>query len=174
MSVGFWRDSLHFWSGSLGIRHSQLREEVLPSNLAYSTIASDFERHDSESWRRCECCGAVAYPLSVWKVSVNNQKVSIRVETKPSTRRDHAVKLVYVQIDGYTYCFVTKIVNKGYRSRETNNFNATQGIVTDNGIAFLVNEISVRTQIDIPGLCKLMAVRDSENFTFLCLSTPQM
>lgn len=90
------------------------------------------------------------------------------METKPSTRRDHAVKLVYVQIESYTYCFVTKIVNKGYRSRNTNNFNVTQGVDTNNGIAFLINEISIRTQLDIPGLCKLMAVRDSENFTFLC------
>lgn len=148
--------------------HSHLREEALPSNLAYSTTISDSERPNRESWRRCECFSTIAYPPSVWKVTVNNQKVNIRVETKPSTRRDHAVKLVYVQIDSYTYCFVTKIVNKGYRSRNTNNFNVTQGIATNNGIAFLVNEITIRTQFDIPGLCKLMAVRDSENFTFLC------
>ena len=100
---------------------------------------------------------------------MNNQNVDIRTEAKGSTRKDHAIKLVYVQIGSYTYCFVIKIVDKGYRSREANNFNSIVGVPNDSGIAFLVNEICIRSQLDLPGLCKLMAVRDSENFTFLCM-----
>lgn len=103
----------------------------------------------------------------VWKTTIRKQEVEIRAETKASTRKDQAVKLIHVQFDRYVVSYVVKIVNKALRSREANNFNSVVMSKQDSGITFLVNEISIRSQFSHQGLCSLFAVRDADQFTFL-------
>ena len=83
-------------------------------------------------------------------------------------RKDQAVKLIHVHFDKYVVSYVVKIVNKALRNREANNFNSMVVGKQDSGITFLVNEISIRSQFSHPGLCSLFAVRDADQFTFLC------
>ena len=105
----------------------------------------------------------------VWKTTIGNQEVEIRAETKASMRKDQAVKLIHVHFDKYVVSYVVKIVNKALRSREANNFNSGVLGKQDSGITFLVNEISIRSQFSHAGLCSLFAVRDADQFTFLCI-----
>lgn len=104
----------------------------------------------------------------VWKTTIRDQEAEIRAETKASMRKDQAVKLIHVHFDKYVVSYVVKIVNKALRSREANNFNSVMLGKQDSGITFLVNEIFIRSQFSHPGLCSLFAVRDADQFTFLC------
>ncbi len=105
----------------------------------------------------------------MWETDVNGMHLTITVRTQPSSRPDQDVKFIYVDFDDAMYCFVTKIVNKEARMKKGSNFNSVFTSEIDNELSFLIREIAIRSQIDFNGLCKLMAVRDSEQFTFLCI-----
>ena len=95
--------------------------------------------------------------------------LTISVRTLSSSRQDQDVKFIYVYFDDAMYCFVSKIVNKEARMKRSSNFNSVISSELDNEYSFLIREIAIRSQIDFDGLCKLMAVRDSDQFTFLCI-----
>lgn len=92
----------------------------------------------------------------------------MKVRTLSTSRQDQDVKLVYVSFDSVVYCFVAKIVNKEMRRKQMSNFNSIMKSDKDTELMFLIQEIGIRSQTDFSGLCKLMAVRDSEQFTFIC------
>ena len=104
----------------------------------------------------------------VWETSVQGQSIEIKAETIESSRRDQTIKLIHVHFDKYVVSFIVKIVNKAIRARETNNFNATVSSKQENGLAFLVSEIAIRSHFPHPGLCSLFAVRAADQFVFLC------
>lgn len=113
-------------------------------------------------------CSEKVSRIRVWETSVQGQDIEIKAEAIESSRRDQTIKLIHVHFDKYVVSFIVKIVNKAIRAREANNFNATVSSKQENGLAFLVSEIAVRSRYPHPGLCSLFAVRSADQFVFLC------
>ena len=86
----------------------------------------------------------------------------------PSARRGQLVQLVHFVTRNSDTPFVLKIVSKSSRRKTESNFNSIAfNLQTE--LFFLIQEVFVRTQYFHPGICQLVAVRNDDNYTFLCM-----
>lgn len=119
-------------------------------------------------WKKCKFIKIGCNTDRKWETTLNSTDLTMKVSTLSSSRQDQDVKLISVYFDSPVYCFVAKIVNKEMREKQRSNFNSVISSQKDTELMFLINEIGIRSQTDFDGMCKLMAVRDSDQFTFIC------
>ena len=85
----------------------------------------------------------------------------------PSSRRGQLVQLIHFITRNSDTPFILKIVSKSSRRKIESNFNSgASNLQTE--LFFLIQEVSVRSQYFHPGLCQLVAIRNDDNYTFLC------
>ena len=101
-------------------------------------------------------------------MSVDKREADVRVNALASSRRDQSVCVIDVSFENVAYRFIVRIVNKELRCRESYSFFSELGMGSDGQCLFLVNEIAVRTQLELRGLSKLVALRNSDLFVFFC------
>ena len=99
---------------------------------------------------------------------MSKKPIEITMNVIPSSKRGQLVQLVRFVTRNSNTPFILKIVSKSSRRKIESNFNSrASNLQTE--LFFLIQEVSVRTQYFHPGLCQLVAVRNEENYTFLCM-----
>ena len=99
---------------------------------------------------------------------MNSRDVKLTVQTISLQSSGQEVKTLRI-VDGKAdITYLLRIVNKRLLESATCNFNSHIPNSLHNELLFLLGEVSTRTQFFHSGLCQLVAVRECDDFTFLC------
>ena len=106
---------------------------------------------------------------SCWKTTVNNRNLSIKANMKHSSQEDVFVELFHIYYGDNVYNFIGRIINKDGLKKRPNNFDSVYENGIDNCLKYLLHEATIRSSTNFKGLCNLLAIRDSAQYTYLCI-----
>ena len=88
---------------------------------------------------------------------------------KHSSMEDVFVELFHIYYGDTVFNFVGRIINKEGLKKRPNNFDSVYENGMDTDLRYLIQEAAIRSSINFKGLCNLLAIRDSSQYTYLCM-----